>query len=152
MASGVDALLAAHFDSDDIQIVVTAPDGSESAVRVRNKQEMVRGAVIGGIAGAVLSGLATTLVASGAIATREVGLLADHVLLAALQGVVLGGGLGSLTGLIVGMAIWRTTVELPVELDGSEVRVGVRAHGPGVDRAKRALEGAGALAVTTTAS
>ena len=141
-------LIEAHFESEQLRIVVTTGDGQRE-VPVRHQMQMTRGALVGGGFGIVVGGLVAAWLAAGAGQPGNVGLLSGSVTIAVLQGVFAGAMLGSLMGLIVGMAIWRTTVDIaPSDFEAGEVRVCARTGGPGVDRVRRLLDRSGASRVS----
>ena len=138
-------LLSQHFESDDMSVYVTTPDGERREVPVRHSQEMGRGALIGLLLG-IAVGAAITLTLS-ALGEENAG-VSGNLLVAALQGIVMGAMFGALTGIIVGMAIWRTVIDFaPNEPTARDVLVGARARGRGIDRARRVLEEAGATRI-----
>jgi hypothetical protein len=143
--AAIHALLAEHFESDDMLVYVTAPDGSRREVPVRHSQEMGRGATIGLLGGmAVGAAITTTLSALGA---RNAG-VADSLVFATLQGIAMGAMFGALVGIIVGMAIWRTVIDFsPNDPPATAIIVGARARGRGIDRARGVLERAGATRI-----
>lgn len=143
--AAVHRLLAEHFESDDMSVYVTGPDGSRRKVPVRHSQEMGRGALIGLLAGMVI-GAAITITLS-ALAVENAG-VSGNLVVATLQGLLMGAMFGSLTGIIVGMAIWRTVIDFaPGEEVTGEILVGARARGRGIERAREVLERAGATKI-----
>lgn len=148
VTAAVQGLLEEHFESQDMRVLLLRKDGETREVPVQHRMEMGRGAVVGGIAGIFIGAVLTALVAAGVIDVAHGGLIAESLVLAAVQGAVMGAMLGSLTGLIVGMAIWRTVVQVsPSDFQDGEVLVGANARGRGIERARRVFEEAGATRI-----
>lgn len=145
----VDELVENHHNPEDISVVVVTPEGRE-AVPVEHKGGMGRGAAVGATLGATLGGIGAGLASAGILAVPAVAILAAGPVLAVIQGVLAGGGVGTLAGLLAGMGMWREEVDLhAAELEKGKVLVGVHtATAAHMQRAKDAMARAEAERIT----
>lgn len=149
--AGVVALLEAHFENDDIRVIVDKP-GARYAVPIEYDSPWARGAAIGAIAGVILGALGSALVASGVLPSPGMGLITGSVVAATLKGAFVAGAMGALFGYLMALAVWSSQPHLPAEEIGDgRVLVGVTVSERRVERVRAALEQTGPLEVTVCA-
>jgi hypothetical protein len=96
--TAIEALVDADFSSRDISAY--SSDGEE--IEVEHQTGMPRGALIGGLAGAVIGSFVTSY-----------GLMLAGPLEFMAQGAVAGLALGALAGTLGGLAFWKKTIRFP---------------------------------------
>jgi len=145
----VNDLIERHFEADDISVVVADAEGRRREAPLQHRTRMGTGAAVGAALGATLGGIGAALVSTGVLIAPGLGLAAAGPILAAFEGALAGGGVGSLAGLLAGMGMWKEEAEIQAEeLKNGKVLVGVHAERDHIDVARGVFEGAGAERVT----
>jgi hypothetical protein len=114
VTTAVETLLERGVPVDEISVILTDQTGEEvRSIPVKEGTGVVRGATVGGIAGASLGAVGVTLVATGIVLAPGVSLLAAGPVLALLIG---GSGLaGAAMGGPLGMGQWRGLKDVAME-------------------------------------
>ena len=145
---GVVALLEAHFENDDIQVVVDRP-GGRYVVPIEYDSPWAKGAAIGAIVGLVLGIIGSALVAWGLLPSPGMGLITGNPWLATMKGAFVASASGALFGYLMALAVWSSQPHLPEEeVANARVLVGVRVSERRVAAVREALEKTGPLEVT----
>ena len=140
LGRAVDALVAAKFPGDGIDILVLDRDRGLTEGLVEQKTRVAAGATAGAAAGAAL-GLTLVTVFPGAA------LLVGGPLVAALNTTVAG----TIGGALNGLGWWRTEAEVPKDaLEQGGALVGIAVPADRAQAATDALEAAGATRIDVT--
>ena len=101
----VDALMGAHFSSDDISVLLPDSQGSKDFAHEKHTKAP-EGTTTGVAAGGTIGGTLGLLAGIGALAIPGVGpFIAAGPIMGALAGLGVGGAVGGLVGALVGMGI-----------------------------------------------
>lgn len=139
----VDRLLNASFRADEIGVLVSEGQGA-APLDVEHQTGVAAGAVAGGALGGVLGAIGAALVSVGVLPAVGLGLAAAGPFAAGASGALGGTAGGGLVGAIGGLGFWKEKVDLPEDLEKGAVLVAVPATEDRKDKARAALEGAGA--------
>jgi hypothetical protein len=138
-------LVEAHFPSGEVSILrVTAHELEEVPVVQRTAIPIAW--PVGVATGATMG---TALFLSGIL--PGLGILAVGPIVAALEGLALGGAAGSLLGVLAGLGWWKVDADIPVEeLERGQLLVGISVLESRVPDAIAALERAHAERITVS--
>lgn len=110
----IEGLVEAGVPVDEISVVLMDASGAHE-VPIHETTPVVKGAVAGGAIGGVLGGLGAVLAATGVVMGPGAILLASGPVLAAIQGVVGGAGLGYGIGVLASLDQWKDEADLHAE-------------------------------------
>jgi len=116
------ALNEAHIETDQISVSGITGD-SRRPLRVETKVGDIRGSQYGTLIGCVVGGICAALAHTGVIVDPGIGFIADTALVTALRFLLMGAGIGALTGYLAGLAIWRIVIQTPEGVEGLVLQI-----------------------------
>ena len=151
-AAIVDRLKSAGFLAKDISVLAPDKDGTREFA-IDNETKAPEGAATGVGAGALVGGGLGWLAGIGALAIPGVGpLIAAGPIMAALTGAALGGGLGGVTGALIGLGIPEYEAKkYEGKIQGGHCLISVHSEtSQQCEKAKKIFEGASGEDITTS--
>jgi hypothetical protein len=157
----VNELMRSGFKNEEISVLFSDSRHAEDATAVSNKglgtekhTKASEGAAAGGTIGGLIGGTLGLLAGIGALAIPGMGpFIAAGPIMAAIAGSGLGGGIGLLTGSLVGLGIPEyEAVHYAERLkDGNHILISVHTRSSeAVDQAKKIFKKNGALDISST--
>jgi hypothetical protein len=113
-AKAIEGLVEAGVPVDEISVVVMDAGGAHE-VPIQETTPVLKGGIAGGALGGVLGGVGAVLAATGVVVGPGAILLASGPVLAAIQGVVGGAGLGYGVGVLASLDYWKDEADLHAE-------------------------------------